>query len=185
MNDKEIVDALYRGEKAALNHVAERYRRLYTSILRQVLNNESDVEECANDCLLAVWDSIPPTRPDNLGAYVCKIARRIGINRYHHNTREKRGQGYTVLLSELEEAIPDEEDCFASVECPSLGETISRFLTGIDRTSRILFVRRYFYMESVKSLAERFYLRENAVSARLHRTRRRLKAYLEKESPNE
>ncbi|MBO5111212.1 MAG: sigma-70 family RNA polymerase sigma factor [Clostridia bacterium] len=182
MDDKQLVDALYAGEEAALDRVAERYARLYRSILRQTLNNESDVEECANDCLLAVWNSIPPNRPEDLCAYVCKIARRIGINRYRHNTRQKRGEGYTLLLSELEDAIPDGSDPFASVEDGELSRRLSDFVRSLDPETESMFVRRYFYMETVSELAAAFAMTENAVSARLWRVRRKLKRFLGKET---
>ncbi|MBQ9121552.1 MAG: sigma-70 family RNA polymerase sigma factor [Clostridia bacterium] len=183
MDDRQITTALYEGKEEALSEVAGKYARLYKSILRETLNNESDVEECANDCLLAVWNSIPPNRPDDLGAYVCKIARRIGINRYHYNTRQKRNDGYTLLLSELEDAIPDTGDPFASSEEPEKpGERLSAFIQALDGETRILFIRRYFYMESVKELAARFAMRENIISVKLHRARKRLKRFLEKEN---
>ena len=89
MEDSKIVEMLFERDENALEEISRKYSRLYTGVLRETCRDESDVSECANDCLLATWNSIPPNRPNNLGSYLCKIARRIGINKYRHNTRQK------------------------------------------------------------------------------------------------
>lgn len=182
MEDCEIIELLLNRKEAGLKEIAEKYARLYKSILREALADECDIEECANDCLLAVWNSIPPNRPTHLQSYVCRIARRIGINRYKHNTREKRGSGYTVLLSELEDALPDHAVTeLDGDESAAFERILSDCIREMEAETRVLFVRRYLYFESPTSLAQRFGLKENTVSAKLYRARKKLKKHLEQE----
>lgn len=179
--DSEIVELLWARDERALSEISSKYSGLYIGIIRNALGNECDVQECADDLLLGVWNSIPPNRPDNLTAYIARLARRIGITRFRHNTRKKRSEGQTVILSELSECIQTVPDSEGDGELAGLSEIISEFLGELDPEMRILFVRRYFYLESVASLAERFGLSENAVSVRLHRTRKKLEKALRKE----
>ena len=181
MDDNKIVEMLFGRDERALEEINQKYSRLYTGVLRETCRDESDVSECANDCLLAVWNSIPPNRPNNLGSYVCKLARRIGINRYRHNTRQKRGEGYTSLLGELEDCIPDSSCDLTAIPEGKIKKIIENFIKSLDAQTRILFVRRYIYLESVASLAERFEMRENLVSVKLYRARERLAKILREE----
>lgn len=184
MTDREIITYLFERREYVLTEIASKYSRLYTSILREALNDERDVEECANDVLMALWNSIPPNDPRDLTSYICSVARRIGIDRYRYNTRDKRGNGYTVMLSELEESLPDLSPD-ASVEAYEDNEAIKRaleiFMKTLDTETRVLFIRRYFYFESIASLADRFNMKENNVAVRLLRARKKLKKILEKE----
>lgn len=184
MDDKKIISLLFERSEYALDSLSKKYSRLYKGVLRETLSNESDVEECANDVLLAVWNSIPPNSPDCLSAYVCKCARRIGINRYKYNTREKRNTGYTVMLSELDDCIPDnsyEDEYLKREQSEQLRQILSDFVRSLDAETRVLFVRRYIYLEPVASLSERYGIKENVISVKLFRARRKLKKILSKE----
>ena len=184
MDDRSIITLFFERNENALFEVKNKYSRLFRAMLREVLNDESDIEECENDILLALWNSIPPNDPNDLTSYICKIARRIGINRYKYNTREKRGGGYTLMLSELEESIPDpspESNFDIEENGEKVKKILSDFLRSLDKETRVLFVRRYIYFESVKSLAERFEMKENAISVKLSRARKKLKKLLTKE----
>lgn len=178
MDDKQIIDLLFARDESGLQHTEQKYGRMYNGILRQTLNNESDVDECGNDVLMALWNSIPPQYPNHYPSYICAIARRIGINRFKRETRQKRGQGYTILLSELGDCVPAPEKAQDSADIRAV---MAAFLKELDEQTRVLFLRRYYYMESVKSIAKRFELSENNVSVRLHRARKQLRALLEKE----
>lgn len=180
MQDSTIIEKLFERNETGLTLLDETYRGLAFTVMAGILDNTADREECYNDLLLAVWNSIPPNRPDSLEAYLCVLARRIAINRYRYNTRDKRNAPYTVMLSELEEAIPD------TVEPPSengeVTAVLNRFLEGLDPETRVLFLRRYVVGETVESLAERFSMGENAVASRLYRARVKLKKQLRKEN---
>ena len=111
--------------------------------------------------------------------HIAKLARRIGISRFRYNTRQKRNGGYTLILSELEEALPDNNG-YESNE-GEISALLSEFVGSLDTVTRVLFLRRYVYLESVPSLAKRFDMTENNVSVRLHRARTKLKKFLGKE----
>ena len=180
MNDKEIIEMLFDRAESALDEISRKYSGLYRNIIGQALSDPADVEECSNDLLLAIWDTIPPNKPERLQLYICKLAKRISIDRFRYNTRQKRGEGYTVLLSELEDSIPDVSSMVSSND-GELTRVITQFLKELDAETRMLFVRRYIYFESVASLAVRFEMSENHVAVQLHRARNKLKKLLEKE----
>lgn len=181
MDDQKILDLFWERDESALAEVDVRYARLYKGLLRRVLSDEQDVQECANDVLLALWNSIPPNRPQYLGAYICKIARRLGIDRLRYNTRLKRNPEYQVLLSELEDCLPDPSSLQEESQSEALRSVLSEFVRGLEPPTQIFFVRRYMYLETVAELAARFEKSENYISVRLYRARKKLKGILEKE----
>ena len=180
MQDQIIVEKLFGRSEEGLTLLDSRYRRLSLGVMAGILDNAADREECYNDLLMAVWNSIPPNRPDSLEAYICTLSRRIAINRYRYNTRDKRSAPYTVMLSELEEAIPDTAE--PTSEDGEVTNLLNRFLEGLDPETRVLFLRRYVAGETVEALAERFGMGENAVASRLYRARVKLKKQLRKEN---
>lgn len=179
MEDSQILAALWAREESVLEEISVKYKRLYASILREILDNPQDVEECGNDTLMAAWNSIPPNRPENLAAYLCTLARRIAIDRLRYHTRQKRG-GYAVALEELENCLPD-RSTEAREDSLHIRAVLSQFLRELDPVTRVLFIRRYVWFESVESLAERYRFSENTVSVRLYRARKKLKKVLNKE----
>ncbi len=178
--DDRIVEGLFARDEKSLTLLKDQYRRFYESIIREILDNEADVQECANDLLLGIWNSIPPNRPVHLSAYIAKLARRISISRFRYNKRQKRDGEYAISLCELEEALPSLSDEYETVGDERLSALLSDFLRRLDTESRVLFVRRYVYLESVTSLSKRFGISENNLSVRLYRLRSKLKAFLEK-----
>lgn len=181
MEDRQIIDLLFARDEQGLTLTEEKYDPLYRSILRQALSDPSDIDECANDVLMGIWNSIPPNFPNHFPSYICRIARRIGINRFKYNIRQKRNTECDVLLSELEGCIPAPDRLQARQEAVNLRQVLNTFLQGLDPQTRVLFLRRYYYLESVKSLAQRFGVSVNYVSVRLHRARAALRTLLEKE----
>ena len=184
MDDKTIKTLLFERSENALGEISEKYSGLYKKVIRDILNDENDVEECEDDVLLALWNSIPPNDPESLPAYICTVARRIGINRYKHNKRQKRGDGLVYTVSELEDCIQyttSENTSVSQAYADHINRVLSNFLSALDVETRILFVRRYVFFESVKSLADRFDMKENTVSVKLYRARRKLKKTLRME----
>ena len=178
MDDKLMVDMIYERNEDGIRELVNTYSRLCTSVVCRILSDECDVEECVSDVWMAVWNSIPPNRPDSIRAYLCKIARRIGIDKLKYNTRKKRADGYTVLLSELGDciALPEDNECDEHL----IG-IIENFLSSIDVESRVMFVRRYMYMESIAELASRYGIKERYISVKLFRIREKLRKALVKE----
>lgn len=181
MDDQNILDLFWERNESALAEVDIRYARLYKKMLRRVLSDEQDVQECANDVLMALWSSIPPNRPQHLGAYICKIARRMSIDRLRYNTRRKRSPEYQILLSELEDCLPDPNSLQDDSQSEALRGILSDFVQSLEPQTQIFFVRRYLYLETIPELAARFEKSENYISVRLYRARKKLKNILEKE----
>jgi len=179
MEDLQIIALLFERSEKALDEITKKYGSLISTVLRGLLCDVCDVDECKNDVLLAVWNSIPPQNPSSLCAYVTKLSRRIGIDRHRYNTRIKRKVENITPLSELEECLPDVNADEA--EQGMIREVLSDFIKSLDPQSEILFVRRYIYLESVASLAKRFEMDENHVSVKLYRARKKLKKVLSKE----
>lgn len=180
LEDSKIIDLLFARSEQALTELAEKYERLIARIAGNLLSNKEDVAECINDTYLGIWNSIPPNHPDPLLAYVCRVARNISIRKYRDQRAQKRNSEFDISMEELGDCIGDtavEE----SVEAQELGRAIDRFLGTLDRDSRVLFVRRYWFSDSAEVLAKRFHISENLVAVRLGRIRKKLKAYLERE----
>ena len=181
MEDNRIVELLLERSETALHEVSARYAGTCRGVLRGLLNDPQDVEECFNDVLLAVWNSVPPNQPRNLNTYICRLARRTGIDRLRYNTRQKRNAAWTVMVSELGDRLPDETPQTEQADAGRLNAVLTDFLNGLDAETRILFLWRYVYAETVPELAVRFGISENYVAVRLYRARKKLKTVLEKE----
>lgn len=182
LDDEKIVDMLFERSEAALEELSRKYTPLCTSVASRVLENRSDVEECVNDVRLAVWNSIPPNRPKNLVAYLCTLSRNSAINKLKYNTRKKRSSDYLVMLSELDESLPSpSEDLGAELEEERTAEVISAFLRTLDCDTRVLFVRRYVYLETPGELSEHYGISVNNINVKLHRARKKLASKLTEE----
>lgn len=185
MEDYEIVDRLLSRSESGLEEVSKKYKSLYQNVIRQFLDREEDIAECENDVLMAVWSSIPPNCPKRLSSYICGLARNIGVNKYKYNTRAKRTAGYTLVIEELSECIPDRNvSCnhAEALEAKELNQALSGLVETLDAETRTIFIRRYYYLETVESLAKRYGISKNKVSVTLCRARKKLKTLLEKEA---
>ena len=178
MDDKAIISLLFERSENALTALQSKYGRLCTKIAANILNNSADAEECVNDTYLGVWNSIPPNRPDNLMAYVCKIVRNLSIKRYHSNTAAKRNSQYDVALEELEGCLSSNESPEEEVITKELTGAIEGFLDGLKQTDRVIFMRRYYFSDSYEDIAEFTGISVKNVSVRLTRLRSRLRLYL-------
>lgn len=136
-----------------------------------ILGNAHDAEECVNDAYLAMWNAIPPAKPNPLSAYLCAIVRNIAINRYYSNSAEKRNSQYTIALQELDGCIPSPVSTEDILQAKQVAQSIDVFLRKLDQQSRVLFVRRYWHGESIAELAKLFSISRHAVSVRLFRIR--------------
>ena len=181
MEDSRIIDLFLERSEQAIGELGKKYGALVTKTSVNILHDPQDAEECANDTWLAVWNSIPPHRPDPLAAYVCRIARNLAISRYRANTAAKRDAGFELVLDELAEVVPSGVDLEKELETRELLAAVERFLAMLDRDDRVLFVRRYWFADSVKELAAASHSRESRISARLFRLRGKLRNYLKKE----
>ena len=182
MDDRQIIALFNERSEAALSETAKKYGRYCRTVAYNILYNEEDSEECVNDTWLRAWEAIPPQCPVRLSAFLGKITRNLALNRYKHKNREKRGGGQTLLvLEELAECVPGAESTEEAAGAALLVDVLNRFLEKLSAEKRKIFMRRYWYMSSVKEIAEEFGLSESKVKMTLLRLRNKLKQTLEKE----
>lgn len=180
MDDIKIIELYWMRNELAITETDLKYGRLCHSIAYNILNNQSDSEECVNDTYNGVWNAIPPTRPNNFMAFVCKIARNLSLKRLEFLTREKRSENMLVSLTELEAVLPD-QSYDPNVSDEDIGRLINRFLLEQKADVRNVFIRKYFFFDSVKEISKRYSFSESKVKNMLFNTRNRLRDYLTKE----
>ena len=181
MPDERIVALYFERDEQAIKLSEENYGRYCRRIAMNILSDPEDSEECVSDTWYQAWRSIPPQRPQSLIAYFGRITRNLAISRYRANRAQKRFDGVTILLSELEDCVPVENNIEHEMEEKRLAEIISRWLTEISVDDRVLFVRRYWLGDAVKTLARECGVSENQMARRMFRLRKHLKSRLEKE----
>ena len=181
MEDETIIQLFFERSEQAITAAEERYGAYCRGILRNVLDDPGDREECMNDVFLKLWNQIPPYRPECLRAFVGSIARNCALDRYRAARAEKRGGGMAeIALSELGDcAAPGSvED---ALEEHRLVELLNGVLGRLPREARVIFVKRYWYLSSIRQIAGEMGCTEGKVKMSLHRTRKQLKQFLEKE----
>lgn len=185
MKDHEIIDLYWERKEAAITASTDKYGNYCHSIAYNILHNNEDAEECVNDTWIGAWKSMPPQRPKRLSTYLGKITRNISLNRFKQYNAEKRGLGQTELvLSELEECVPDETSVEQIVDELILVKSINDFLYNQPEQKRNIFIRRYWYLFSIKDIAVTYDMSESKVASLLFRLRKDLKSHLEKEGVN-
>lgn len=180
MTDNEIISLLENRSEKGLSELSKKFTRLIMKITRGILNSAQDAEECCNDTLLAVWNSIPPDKPDNLAAYICRIARCKTVNRLRYNLAPVRNSD---LLTELDECLPSAESSIEdAAEMSELTETLNCWLDTLQDNHKRLFMERYFYAQSIKDAAKACSMSLTAATSALSRMRASLKSYLNERS---
>ena len=178
MDDKKIIELFFERSEQAIVELQSKYGRILKKLAFNILGSDGDAEECLNDAYLAVWNTIPPERPDVLSSYVCRIARNIAINRYRMNTATKRNGTYSVALDEIEQIIPSPSRIEDELDEKELSDAINGFLGTLDKESRVMFVRRYWHCDPIEDIAALFHTSRHAVSVKLFRIRKKLRDYL-------
>ncbi len=181
LEDGKIIELFFAREEKAITEMSAKYGSICKSIARNILKNDLDAEECVNDAYLAAWNNIPPEKPNPLKTYIFRIVRNISIAKYHANTAVKRNSFYDVALDELEDCLTSFVTLEQEITAKELSEKIENFLDTLDKESRVMFVRRYWYSDSISDIAKLFRISNNNVSVKLSRIREKLKIYLQKE----
>lgn len=180
MEDEQILDLYFARNEAAITETDLKYRRYCEKIAYNILGNREDSIECIQDTYLAAWNTIPPKRPQLLRTYLGRLIRNISLNLFEKNHAEKRGGGQLLLvLEELEECIPAKLDPQIEVETRELAKRINEFLRLQKAKERTLFLKRYWYGEEIKDIAKEMEMTEANVKVNLHRTRKKLRIYLQ------
>ncbi len=180
MEDQKIVKLLWERAESAIKALSQRFGKRLLATAMNILGIFQDAEESVNDTYLAIWNAIPPQKPDPLAGFVYKTGRNIALDRLKYNAAQKRNSRYDVPIDELANCIPApalEE----AVEARELGQAIDRFLSTLSADDRALFLRRYWFGDEVKSIARDLNLRQNTASVRLGRLRELLREFLMRE----
>ena len=182
MDDTQIVELYWTRKECAIEETATKYGSYCYSIAQNILHNTDDAKECVNDTWLSAWNSMPPHRPSVLSTFLGKLTRRISIDRWRHLNAKKRGDGQLPLvLAELEDCVSDGKSIEEEAERRILAEVINSFVKSLPETEQKVFLCRYWYMDSVSSIATRFRFSESKVKSMLFRSREKLRVRLEKE----
>ncbi len=185
MNDIEIVKLFLNRDETAIKAASDQYKSYLMKIAHNITGSREDAEECVNDALLKAWESIPPQNPELLSAYLGKLARNLAINRRKRQLADKRGGGEAQLaFEELSEMIKSGENVEQEHDRRELTAELNAFLEKLTEPKRKIFVRRYWYCDSVKIIAAEMGLTETCVSVTLHRIREKLRVHLRKRGYN-
>jgi len=182
MTDNEIIKLFWERDEQAIAKASEKYQKYLCKISANILCDEQDVSECINDAYLSAWNSIPPNKPENFRVYLGKIVRNLSINRLKSNKAKKRG-GMTIdeLVYELSDCISAIDNLDNLIDEKELTALIKKFLLSQPEHKRNLFIRRYWYANSIGELSKEFNISESKVTAILHRMRKKLKSILKTE----
>lgn len=180
MEDAKIIELYNARNEFAVTETERKFGKMLYSIAMNVLSNAEDSEETVNDTYGKAWESIPPENPQYFGAWLGRITRNLSINRWRSNKAQKRS-GVKTMLSELEECIPSKENVELESENGEITATINSWLKSLDKNDRIIFVRRYWYGDSVTEISLKSKIPPKKLSSKLFRLRKKLKDSLEKE----
>lgn len=181
MEDSNIIDLFNKRSEQAITELNNKYYKIFKKISINILKNPLDADECVNDAYLGTWNSIPPQNPNPLLTYVCRIVRNLSIKKYHSNTAIKRNSYYDVSLNELENCFISSNTVELEFEANELTRKIDEFLTTLNTRNRVIFMRRYWFCDSLSDIAKLIGITEHNVAVRLSRIRSKLKKYLLKE----
>ena len=182
MDDERIVALYWSRTETAITETDSKYGSYLNSISYNILFNHEDAQECVNDTYHNAWNSMPPHRPSILSTFLGKITRRISIDRWRKMRADKRGGGeLNLALEELEDCVSGLGSVEDEIERGELTKLFNDFLNTLPATERRVFLCRYWYMDSIQSIAQQFGFSQSKVASMLHRTRAKLRVVLEKE----
>lgn len=180
MDDNQIIALFFQRNEDAIRQTDSVYGSRLFRISQNILHCQEDAQECVSDTYLRTWNAIPPTRPSSLFAFLARVCRNLSLTRLDWAMASKRKAEIVALTQEMEQCIPDSRRD-NSMEAKELGRLLNAFLETQSRENQMVFVRRYWFGDSPREIAERYGIKEGALIARLHRLRKKLAAYLEKE----
>lgn len=181
-DNQRIVELYLSRDEAAIAETAEKFGRRLRALSYGIVNDQQTAEECENDTYMEAWNRIPPHEPRQyLYAFLARITRHLSLNCCRDRQRLKRRAFLYELSAELEQCIPAPDDASCRLDERALGEALNGFLAGLSEEKRSVFVRRYWYMDSIADIAQRYSLSQSKVKTMLFRSRAQLRVYLEKE----
>lgn len=182
MKDCQIVDLYWQRNTDAISETNAKYGNYCYSIAFNILCDDQDAEECVNDTWLGAWNAMPEHRPNQLSSFVAKITRSVAYNRFKARNAYKRGGGeLPLVLDELELCVPGSQSAEQAVEDAELSRLVNRFLYSLPEQDCNVFLRRYWYVESLAEISQRYDMKLNSVKTSLFRSRTKLRGFLERE----
>lgn len=179
MNDGQIVEMYWKRDENAIHETETKYEKYLSKIAYNILADIEDCKEIVNETYFRTWNSIPTNRPTVLSTYLGKITRQLSIDRYRTRNRKKRqASEYTISIEELSECVSGKETVEEVADSNMLVGTIHSFLMSLSKENRVVFVCRYYYLDSIKDISEYTGFSESKIKTMLHRTRNNLKDYL-------
>ena len=179
MDDSLIVDLYLQRDEAAITHTSEKFGSRLRALAYHIVTDHPTAEECENDTYLQAWNSIPPNQPKSyLYAFLARITRHLSLNCCRHRNQLKRSAYIAELSAEMEQCIPAPNDSECQVDDIVLKDAINAFLAQLNEEKRNIFIRRYWYLDSIEDICQRFALSESKVKTTLHRCRIKLRALL-------
>ena len=178
MDDNRIIDLYFARDERAIDATSGKYGKLLNHVAYNILHSDPDSEECVNDTYMKAWSVMPPEKPNILSAFLCKITRNLSINRYLQNKARNRMMTTEKVFEEIAECVPDTSGPIS--DDIALKDAFNDFLESLGEASRMIFVKRYFYMMSVKEISVDMRTSVSNIKVSLMRTRNKFKVYLEK-----
>ncbi|SDB38298.1 RNA polymerase sigma-70 factor, ECF subfamily [Ruminococcaceae bacterium FB2012] len=182
MTDSELTELIARRDSSALSELKAKYGAYCLTTAMNILRSKDDAEECLDDAFLALWQSIPPAKPEDLKMYLAALTRSAAISRWRKLHAKKRGSGHIeLLLEELSDAAASDSTIEKLESSLALREAFNAFLGSLPEEQRRIFLRRYWFMHTVAEIAQALGMTESKVKVTLHRARKKLKKMLERE----
>ena len=177
-DDEKIIYLFFERDQQGIRELDVKYGKICHNLSYNIVNSRQDAEECVNDAYLGAWNTIPPAHPNPLLSYIVKIVRNISLKTYWRKSAAKRSGNYKIALEEIEGYIAGKESVEGEIEARELARIIGEFLDTLTVENRVIFMRRYWFADSYKDIAEFVGLSEKNISVRLTRIRRKMKQYL-------
>lgn len=180
MDDAKILDLFWARNEDAIRQTDKAYGRKLHVLANKILNNREDAEESVSDTYMKTWEIIPPQRPQHFYAFLASICRHLSFHRVDWKLAAKRNAEVVTLTQEMEMCIPDASRD-RELEGKEIGRVMNEFLAGLPKETRLIFLRRYWHVDTIAEIAARYGITESKVKMQLSRTRAKLSAYLERE----
>ena len=180
MDDAAIIRLFWERSEEAIRETDRAYGRKLHVLSDRILNSREDAEECVSDTYMKTWKIIPPQRPQCFYAFLASICRHLSFHKLDWNLAAKRNAEVVSLTAEMELCIPDAAQQRA-LEGKELGRIMNEFLAGLPKETRLIFLRRYWHLDTIAEIAARYGLTESKVKMQLSRSRTKLRAHLEQE----
>lgn len=181
LDDQELIDLYWGRDEEAIKETATKYGKLCTYIAKNILKSVEDCEECVNDTYFAVWNAIPVQRPNKFSVFISRFTRNLALKKYEYLSAKKRNTSATMSLDELGDCVSSEDSVESEVEKKHIERTIDAFLWQQGHEKRDVFIRRYWYFDSIESICKHTGFSQSKVKSILYQMRLNLRKYLENE----